>query len=99
MLGAAGLVALGIGGTAAWRAQTAVRRRARALTEVAADEADRLADLAERLNRHGFELQHTVDDLAPKLAVWSLALRQPLVAASIPWVLRRLLGRPLRRRH
>ena len=99
MLGAAGVVALGIGGTAAWRAQAAARSRARAMTEFAAEEADRLADLAERLNRHGFELQHTVDELAPRLRGWTSALRQPLLAAAIPWVLRRLLGRPLRRRH
>lgn len=57
------------------------------------------ADLAERLNRHGFELQHTVDGLAPRLRAWTSVLRQHLLAAAIPWVLRRLLGRPLRRRH
>ena len=94
-----GAVLLAAFGSAAWRAQRAVRSRARALAELAAEESERFADLADRLNRHGFELQHTLDDLGPKVEAWSAVLRRPLVAATIPWVLRRLLGRPLRRRH
>jgi hypothetical protein len=93
-----GVVALGVGGTAAWRAQAALRRRARALSRLALDEGERLAELAERLNRHGFEFQHTMDDLAPKLAMLSHLVNQPLVAAAMPWVLRRVLGRSLKRR-
>jgi hypothetical protein len=88
-----------VGGSAAWRAQRAARARARALSELAVEEAERLADLADRLNRHGFELQHTLEDLAPRVEAWSAVLRRPLVAATLPWVMRRLLGRPLRRRH
>jgi hypothetical protein len=83
----------------AWRAQRAARAKASALAELAAEEAERLADLADRLNRHGFELQHTLEDLAPKVEAWSAFLNQPLVAATVPWALRRLLARPLRRRH
>jgi hypothetical protein len=90
---------LAIGGSAAWRAQRAARARARALSELAAEEAERLAELGDRLNRHGFELQHTLDHLAPKVEAWSAVLRRPLVAATIPWVIRRVLGRPLKRRH
>ena len=99
MLVAAGAVFLVVGGSTAWRAQRAARARVRALAELTAEEAERFADLADRLNRHGFELQHTFDELAPRLAAWSAFLRRPLVAAAMPWVLRRLLGRPLRRRH
>jgi hypothetical protein len=68
------------------------------LTELAADEGEHLQDVAERLNRHGFEIQHTLDELGPKVARWARILQQPLVAASLPWLLRRLLGRPLRKR-
>lgn len=64
----------------------------------AADEAEQLAVLAEHLNRNGFELQHTANQLFPKVKQWKTILGSPLVAASIPWVLRRVLGRPLRRR-
>jgi len=99
VLAAAGGVFLAVGGSTAWRAQRAARARARALAELTAEEAERFADLADRLNRHGFELQHTFDELAPKVEAWSAVLRRPLVAASIPWVMRRLLGRPLKRRH
>lgn len=55
-------------------------------------------DLATRLNEHGFALQHSAAELSPKLQQLSEFLAQPLVAAAIPWLLRRALGRPYRRR-
>lgn len=80
-----------------WRAQAAVRRKSATLSALAGEEGDQLQALAERLNRHGFELQHSAEVLAPRIELIMTVLRQPLVAASIPWLLRRLAGRPLRR--
>lgn len=94
-----GVLALAIGGVQTWRAQRTVRARIQALSELVETESERLLEVAERLNRHGFEIQHTMDDLAPKLAVLGMVLRHPLVAATTPWVIRRVLGRPLKRRH
>ena len=37
-------------------------------------------------------------ELFPKLEALSAFLGQPLVAATIPWMLRRAMGRPYRRR-
>ena len=91
------MIALGITGTITWQAQARVRRLSRSLAETAASEAEQLADLGERLNRHGFDLQHTFDELAPKVKLWSNFLNQPLVAATLPWLLRRALGRPFKR--
>ena len=82
---------------ATWRAQGALRRKAQTLSTLAMEEGDQLQVLAERLNRHGFELQHSAEVLAPRVELIMTVLRQPLVAASLPWVLRRLAGRPLRR--
>ncbi|HYM51312.1 MAG TPA: hypothetical protein VET65_12185 [Candidatus Limnocylindrales bacterium] len=98
MLFAGGALALAVGGVSVWRAQAAVRSRARTLSQMATEEGERLAEAAERLNRHGFEFQHTLDALAPRLAVLSGFMRQPLVAAATPWLIRRMLGRPLKKR-
>jgi hypothetical protein len=54
--------------------------------------------LTARLNEHGFALEHTASELFPKLESLSVFLGQPLVAATIPWLLRRAFGRPYRRR-
>jgi len=53
---------------------------------------------AARLNEHGFALEHTASLLFPKLQRLAAFLEQPLVAAAIPWLIRRGLGRPYRRR-
>jgi hypothetical protein len=94
---ALGLLALVIGAQAVWRSLRAARRRAYELTVYAADEAEQLAILAEHLNRNVFELQHTSETLFPKVQQWQAVLGSPLLAASLPWVLRRVLGRRLRR--
>ena len=98
MLLAGGLVALVVGGQAVWRSARAARRRAFELSIYAAEQAEQFAVLADHLNRDGFELQHTADRLFPKIHEWQEVLGSPLVMASMPWILRRLLGRPLRRR-
>jgi hypothetical protein len=54
--------------------------------------------VAERLNEHGFALEHTTSLLFPKLQRLATFIEQPLVAATIPWLIRRALGRPYRRR-
>ncbi len=51
-----------------------------------------------RLNEHGFALEHTASELFPKLEQLSAFLGQPLVVATIPWLIRRAFGRPYRRR-
>ena len=61
-------------------------------------EATDLERLTVQLNEHGFALEHTAAELFPKLERLSLILGQPLVAATIPWLIRRALGRPYRRR-
>lgn len=76
----------------------AARRRAYQLRIYAADEAEQLAILAERLNRNAFELRDTGARLFPKVQEWQAVLASPLVAAMLPWILRRVLARPLRRR-
>jgi hypothetical protein len=57
-----------------------------------------LERLATRLNEHGFALQRTSALLFPKLSELSVFLDQPLVAAALPWVLRRMLARPFKKR-
>ena len=84
-------------GVTTWQAYRRTSRRAGELSAYAAAEALELERLANRLNEHGFELQHTLDDLGPKLQMISAFLDQPLVAAALPWVLRRLTRRPYRR--
>jgi hypothetical protein len=43
-------------------------------------------------------LQHTASELFPKIERLTIFLQRPLVAAAIPWLLRRAIGRPYRRR-
>src|SRR4029077_12339556 len=57
-----------------------------------------LEQAAARLNEHGFALEHTASELFPKIQRILAFLEQPLVAAAIPWVIRRALARPYRRR-
>ena len=64
----------------------------------ALEEATELERLTARLNEHGFALEHTAAELFPKLERLSVFLGQPLVAATLPWLIRRALGRPYRRR-
>jgi hypothetical protein len=75
-----------------------VSRRATELSTYVEAQATELERLTARLNEHGFELEHTMSDLGPKLEMLAVFLRQPLIAATIPWVLRRAFGRPYRRR-
>jgi hypothetical protein len=75
-----------------------VSSRGAELSAYATRQALELERIANQLNEHGFELGHTLEDLGPKLETLSLFLRQPLIAATIPWMLRRVLRRPYRRR-
>ncbi len=95
MLGVAFLAYAGIG---TWRAYRAVGRRAAHLSHYAYEEAAALQAVALRLNEHGYALQRTSTILFPRLQELSIFLEQPLIAAAIPWVLRRLLGRPFKKR-
>jgi hypothetical protein len=79
------------------RAYRKASRSAAELSGYALREAIELEAVAARLNEHGFALEHTASLLFPKLQRLSLFLEQPLVAASIPWLIRRVLGRPYRR--
>jgi hypothetical protein len=81
-----------------WRAYRKTSRRATELSAYALEEATELELLTARLNEHGFALEHTASELFPKLETLSAFLGQPLVAATIPWLLRRAFGRPFRRR-
>jgi len=81
-----------------WRAYRRASRRATALSAYVLAEATDLERLTVQLNEHGFALEHTAAELFPKLERFSLILGQPLVAATIPWLIRRALGRPYRRR-
>jgi hypothetical protein len=92
-----GIFALAWSGMTTWRAQAALRRQAATLSALAGEEGEQLQALAERLNRDGFELQHTLETLSPKVDLVMAVLRRPMVSAAIPWMLRRLAGRPLRR--
>jgi hypothetical protein len=82
----------------AWRAYRRTSRRATELSAYALEEATELERLTAQLNEHGFALEHTAAELFPKLETLSAFLGQPLVAATIPWLIRRALGRPYRRR-
>jgi len=57
-----------------------------------------LERLATQLNEHGFALEHSASELFPKLGQVLAFLEQPLVAVTIPWLLRRAIRRPYRRR-
>lgn len=81
-----------------WRAFRQASRRAAELSDYAQQEAAELNRLSAQLNEHGFALEHTASELFPKLETLSAFLGQPLVAATIPWLLRRAMGRPYRRR-
>ena len=81
-----------------WRAYRRASRRATELSAYAIEEATELERLTAQLNEHGFALEHTAAELFPKLEALSAFLGQPLVAATIPWMLRRAMGRPYRRR-
>jgi hypothetical protein len=81
-----------------WRAYRQASRRAAELSSYALEEATELERLTVQLNEHGFQLEHTASELFPKLETLSAFLGQPLIAATIPWLLRRALGRPYRRR-
>ena len=81
-----------------WRAYRRASRRATELSAYAMEEATELERLTAQLNEHGFALEHTSAELFPKLERLSVFLGQPLVAATIPWLIRRALGRPYRRR-
>src|ERR671937_867940 len=91
-----GLVLLIVTGVGSWRAYRRVSRRATELSTYVEAQATELERLTARLNEHGFELEHTMSDLGPKLEMLAVCLRQPLIAATIPWVLRRAFGRPYR---
>jgi hypothetical protein len=43
-------------------------------------------------------LQHTASELFPKIERLTTFVQQPLVAAALPWLLRRAFRRPYRRR-
>ena len=81
-----------------WRAYRKTSRRAAELSSYALEEAIALEQVSARLNQHGFDLQHTSSELFPKIERLMLLLQRPLVAAAIPWLLRRAFGRPYRRR-
>ena len=80
-----------------WRAYRKASRRAAELSTYAGEEAIEIERVTARLNEHGFELEHTASELFPKLERISAFLTQPLVAATIPWLIRRAMGRPYRR--
>jgi hypothetical protein len=81
-----------------WRAYRRASRRATELSAYALEEATELERLTAQLNEHGFALEHSAAELFPKLERLSVFLGQPLVAATIPWLIRRAFGRPYRRR-
>ncbi len=81
-----------------WRAYRKASRRASELSTYAFEQAVELERAAARLNEHGFALEHTASELFPKLQRILAFMEQPLVAAALPWVIRRVLARPYRRR-
>ena len=81
-----------------WRAYRKASRRASELSTYAFEQAVELEQAAARLNEHGFALEHTASELFPKLQRILVFMEQPLVAAALPWVIRRVLARPYRRR-
>jgi hypothetical protein len=93
-----GLVFLIFATVSVWRAYRKASRRATELSVYALEEATELERLTARLNEDGFALEHTASELFPKLETLSAFLGQPLVAATIPWLLRRAFGRPYKRR-
>jgi hypothetical protein len=93
-----GLLILSYVGLRTWQAYRAVGRRAAHLSHYAYEEAAALQTVALRLNEHGYALQATSALLFPRLRELSIFLEQPLIAAAVPWLLRRLLARPFKKR-
>jgi hypothetical protein len=93
-----GLIVLIVAMVGTWRAYRRASRRADDLSTYAADEALQLERLTAQLNEHGIQLEQSSAELGPKVEQILLFVRQPLVAATLPWVLRRFMGRPYRRR-
>jgi len=81
-----------------WRAYRRASRRASELSIYAFEQAVELEKAAARLNEHGFALEHTASELFPKIQRILAFMEQPLIAAALPWVIRRVLARPYRRR-
>ncbi|HXN02798.1 MAG TPA: hypothetical protein VN973_13065 [Candidatus Dormibacteraeota bacterium] len=81
-----------------WRAYRNASRRAAELTTYASQQAIELERAAAQLNEHGFALEHTASELFPKIQRILAFVEQPLVAATLPWLIRRALARPYRRR-
>ena len=81
-----------------WRAYRKASRRASELSTYAFEQAVELEQAAARLNEHGFALEHMASELFPKIQRILAFMGQPLVAAALPWVMRRVLARPYRRR-
>ena len=93
-----GLVALLICLTIGWLAYRRTQRSSALLFSYLGEESAQLEAVAIRLNEHGFNLQQTSSVLFPKLEQIAGFIEQPLVAAGLPWLLRRLLLRPFRKR-
>jgi hypothetical protein len=93
-----GLLALAICVTICWLAYLRTQRSSAVLLSYLEEESSRLQAAAIRLNEHGFGLQQTSSDLFPKLERVAALFDQPLIAASLPWLLRRLLMRPFKKR-
>jgi uncharacterized membrane protein YqjE len=93
-----GLALLIVGAVSTWRAYRAASRRANELSAYTFEEASAIAELSTRLNADGFDLEHTVEELFPKIARITRFMQQPMVALAVPWLLRRAFGRPYRRR-
>jgi hypothetical protein len=81
-----------------WRAYRNASRRAAELASYASQQAIELEQAAARLNEHGFALEHTASEFFPKIQRILAFVEQPLIAAAIPWLIRRALARPYRRR-
>jgi hypothetical protein len=87
-----------LGIQATWRSARAAARKANSLTAYSLHEIEQIQAVAERLNKHSFDLQRTGSKFFPRLERMGKFLPAPLVAASLPWVLRRFFGQPLRKR-
>lgn len=68
------------------------------LGSYALTEASAIEQITTRLNEHGFALEHSASELLPRLEYLAIFLRQPLMAAALPWALRRILARPYKKR-
>ncbi len=93
-----GVLLLAFGAQAAWRSFHDVRKSAHVLTAYAAEEAERLDAASERLTQHGITLHQTSTTLFPKVRRVLDFLERPVAGAVLPWILRRLFGRPFRKR-